>query len=622
MTLTLARALTQYSYVDRRMGPRIPSLLARLAPMAQRNPQIPQMIVNITKAAYLMIDHRFDLSPIDNALVNQGLQADLDGFLYAVEFFDETGSIERLITELEHKMEMVVLQDSVSLKIPIDLESFKNRLLIKVIAFQNYCRLACLHCGNAHGWDRRAHGLKDMEKILHKIRFPALSCVNLSHQEPFTLPHLLDAVEMLLDQGTNVAVVTSGLGVPLSRSRYIFKSLDQLRLKSSGRVFSALSFDLFRWIDIDAYVNYIAEILNTYPELINQVKFFFDEANRGASFYYFRKLLNRVKPDIARETLIGAYEAGLNNRDETTNGNILPVGQGVGRELDGYPSGYESIAVARALAQLSRTIVFEIEERYSAYIHPFMMFAGGDIVKNCNFGSHQIRSLGNIFTESVEEIYQRYSAFEALYKQMLVEGKQPGVAFILTEKALRRRHGISPTFTTVFDDLLLRAFLRDKKRARQPFAVILPNNMFRILQEIEKGVCSWEGLGITFNELVQLYKPQFMKTAQKVLNNFELDVYENILEAVKYGIVTYEELGFSKEELAHCYHQYHVNSAKQVVEDARICQASPYELDHVKEQVAQGLFTWEEIGVKDEASFNELAKQDRSKVWEMVEAGV
>jgi hypothetical protein len=248
-----------------------------------------------------------------------------------------------------------------------------------------------------------------------------------------------------------------------------------------------------------------------------------------------------------------------------------------------------------------------------------MLFAGGNIVKNCNFGSHQIRSLGNIFTESVEEIYQRYFAFETLYKQMLAEGKQPGVAFILTEKALRQRVDINPAFTTVFDDLLLRAFLRDKKRSRQPLAVILPDNMFRILREIEKGTCSWEGMGITFDELVRLYKPQFMKTAQKALSNFELDVYESILEAVKYGVVTYEELGFSEQDLAYCYHQYNVINAKKVIDDAKMCQASPYELDHIKNQVAQGLLTWEEIGVKDEAEFMELAKQDRSRIWKIAE---
>ena len=442
MPITPETAVRHYGLFDRRVTPRREAIVRNLRRLETGGYAASEALESIVKNAYLRQEGLLWNSAKDQATLRPINETSLDEVFSALTSPDLKHD-DLIAFQIRYRQ--IVRSYPLAPGFPpaesqLDLDSFEDRILIGSLAFWNYCRNACLHCGNAGQWDGRRHTLEQFQAVRDKIRFPANSYLNITHQEPFALPFLLDAVKYLLEEGALVGIVTSGLGVSAVRRAELFRGLQHFHDNYQQRVAVDMSFDLFRRREINDYLALIADSLDRYP-VIGWLKFNYHGSNRAESIYRLRQLLRQVSRPAAREMIVTL----LNENDgpsEDHESLISPIGRAAG--LDPRASlDYIEIPLDS----------FFPEQRLSPHAMNFMLFPGGGIVPNFCGEAPQFRSLGNIFKDQPWEIYGRYEEFLAKYRARLSQGIIPYRALIATEMDMRAKYGLPLRFVNHYDIL-------------------------------------------------------------------------------------------------------------------------------------------------------------------------
>ncbi len=440
MPITPETAVRHYALFDRRVTPQREPIVRNLRRLEAAGFHASETLDSIVKNAYLCHEGLLWDSAKSQEALRPITESSLDEVFTSLTSSDLRR--EDLLT-FQARYRQIVRSYSLAPGFPpaedrLDLDTFEDRIFIGTLAFWNWCHNACLHCGNAGQWDKRQHTLDQLKEARNKMRFPANSYLNITHQEPFALPFLLDAVKYLLDEGALVGVVTSGLGVSATRRAELFKGLQYFHDNYSQRVAVDLSFDLFRRREINDYLALIADSLNRYP-VIELLKFNYHGGNRAESVYRLKQLLRQVTRPAAREMVAEVLD---HEEGDHSDSLVAPIGRAMGFNP----------ADALAYIEMEHDTFFT-EQRLSPHATNFMLFPGGGIVPNFCGEAPQIRSLGNIFEDSPGKIYTRYEEFVGNYRARLAKGIIPYRALVATEIEMRVKYGLPWQFVNHYDIL-------------------------------------------------------------------------------------------------------------------------------------------------------------------------
>lgn len=480
MGLNLEKAIGLYSCIDRRVPKKREAILKNLRPIdtPEKDASLPAKLSLLFHSLYLYIDYHFNLKDDAQPAYNRKLTNTLNTLLNVLEH-GESNAVEATVSALVVEYTLGIHEATKQLpfqEIQVDLSSFEDHLLIGSLAFQNICHLACKHCGNKGQWDNRSHTLSDLEKALPKIRFPKLSHVGLSYHEPLTLPFLLDLVELLLENKAQPGIVTSGQGIPRPQVYTTLDKLSQLHQKDPGKLYVALSFDLFRKPSNLAHTAYL---LNNYP-VIEELKVTSEEHNHEATIAQLRVLENLVS-SLDKKKLVQKAIA-------THQPNLSPTGAGMRFFLD-RPEIIENY-LNTSPHPLWRN------EQLAPNVHPFFLFPGGDIAPGCNSEAAHFRSFGNIFRDSAPEIYANIKAFEMALAETQINNDYPRL--ILAERRRRSEMRLPEHLVTHYD-ILARHLLAQNRNKPSTNAA---KHYYQIRSWEINGLASWEGIGITQQELI------------------------------------------------------------------------------------------------------------------------
>lgn len=447
MRINLEKAIQLYGYIDRRVPAKREAILSNLRPPdnPQRQRKLSAKLFLLFCLIYLYIDYHFDLASEAQPEYNKELNEDLDLLFNTLEQGKDTqvaATVGEMSSRFLSSAENIIGRQVSFDEIQLDLSSFENRLLIGNLAFQNYCRLRCKHCANDGQWDKRSHDLSALESVLPKIRFPSLANVNISYHEPLTLPFLLDLVKLLLKNEARPCIVTSGRGIQKPQVHATMDKLSQLHQTNSGKLYVALSFDLFRRHHDLAFT---ASLLSNYP-VIERLKVTSGEHNHAETIDQLRALEKLVSTAERKEVV---------QRAIASHGpNLLSTGAAMSFLLD-YPE-----IIMHYLSQE----IFPLwrNKRLSPHIHPFFLFPGGTIAPHCNSEAAHFRSFGNIFEDSVEKIYANIRAFERTLSD--TPGASDYHSLVFTERSRRRAMGLPEDFVTHYDILAERLSEYNRKK--------------------------------------------------------------------------------------------------------------------------------------------------------------
>jgi hypothetical protein len=189
-------------------------------------------------------------------------------------------------------------------------------------------------------------------------------------------------------------------------------------------------------------ISTIARLLNQYS-FIAELKIAFDHSNREGTLEAARQLKKRVASDKGKRIVDSAIELLLSPKAWAVHM--------VGAMAEAHPNeAYQWLSDQRFFDYLEEEMA---PSYWATALRPFMLFPGGDIVPFCTFESPHIRSIGNIFHQTPEEILRRFEEFRELFWQLAVVQEEylPLYdALIKTEEAMRSRYGITGKFATHF----------------------------------------------------------------------------------------------------------------------------------------------------------------------------
>ena len=456
MAVSVETAVKRYTYLDRRAIFKQREIKHNLERLADRGFPAGEKLDSIVRSGYLVQEHIYEFSPRDQGTLRFGLDRALD------ILFNKLSGFMLFSSGLENSL--IIAEDSFrgtaettvlkGRQFPspaeLNLDSFPDRLLITHLAFMNYCRLACSHCGGAGQWDDRSHTLDQLKEARGKIRFPVSAPVTFTWHEPFTLPFLLDAVKYLLDEGASVSIVSSLLGVPRGRREDLLQSLQELNERHNDRVAVNLSFDLFRRHETDGYLRLIAGALDRFP-VIKQLQLRYSHLNREETLRRLSQLFDLVTRAAPRKRIANLLNWERENLQLPTRISYV-----------GAAASFDQDLALSSLRSKQERHDHLTETRISPYSQGFFLFPGGDIVPTCGWEAPQIRSLGNIFTHRPWEIYERYHQFESRYRASRQQGIGVYDSLLGTEVALRKIYGLSAPLVTHYDNLVK----LDAKRGR------------------------------------------------------------------------------------------------------------------------------------------------------------
>ena len=498
MSLSLEKVIDHYALIDRRVARGRVKLSRTLREMESVGP-VTNLLHDFTQYAYLLIDGlcntkagaheiHLKLNRVWNALENGPAQNSWHALQDISAGFNQSAWKK--------------IRQSLAPTGEVDFDSFEKKILIGSLAFMNYCQLACQHCGNAENWDGRQHSLTDFESVLPKIRFAKLAPVTLSWHEPFSLPFLLDLVKVLLQQGASVNLLTSGLVFSADAAKKTLLSLQSLSSPTLPRVEVNLSFDLFKPLETSAYLAHLAGLLNACP-IITGLNVSFSRENREETINALKKLSAEVYSVHGKNVIAAVFEEGELNQKE---GNL----EYVGRVLTAMEDPFQAVPFMfnhsgpTSYAPIAPPAI------------PFMLFAGGDIAPSCSFQAAHFKSLGNIFRDSPQEIYEKYLAFENKYFEFIKANQPAYSALILAEKSRRESLGIGNTFATHFDTLARAVYQKDKQRA-QKLGWVDPAHFDRINGWVQNGLAAWSMIGIERETLLSFYRTYSAKVRNPAL---------------------------------------------------------------------------------------------------------
>lgn len=538
MAINIRTAVTHYGFVDMRIRERSESIVRHLAPMMATYPELADKTGTLAKNLFMFAS---ELSPLLGGRGlrgrddNKDLYGPMDYLYYVLSEMQEPEQVVQTIDNcnkiLGRRLHNLGIDPN-----QLDLDRLKDTILIASLAFTNYCRLACGHCGNAGKWDNRHHSLDDFIEMLPKIRFPNSSRVCLSYHEPFTLPFLMDVVEILFQRAAGFSIVTSLLGITPTHRDYILRGLRYFYDKNPRKVAVALSFDLFRRVEIDEHMKVISWALNEFP-FIKSIKFGCFPGREEERTYYLRRLLHMVSSSWGRALVEGSLEGQTEEGKE-----ISPVGMALAH--DGPLAGDSLFALPYA---------HKYDDRLSPEVRSFMLFPGGWIAPDCSFVSSYYQSLGNLRQQAPSEIFERLLVFDRDYNERLQAKERPLSALIHVERSRRKTLGIGDPLITDYD-VLARIFIKKDLEALAKGQNPRWDHLGNILLWVDSGLASLKGIRVPLKALAALYKPFLvggqLKQELQEKNPLLFEAQNQAKMFVKYGIASYEELDITEEELS------------------------------------------------------------------------